>query len=114
MLFAVAILGTAVIAAAPSPAGLSIRGQYAVATMFFAGFLWVTGTLPLAVSAVSIPFVLTALGVYDDLDTALVGFADHLIFLFIAGFMLANALQKYDIDRRIALWMMSKMGSSPR
>ncbi|WP_394337716.1 SLC13 family permease [Halobellus sp. Atlit-38R] len=102
------------IAAAPSPEGLSIRGQYAVATMFFAGFLWVTGTLPLAVTAVSIPFVLTALGVYDDLDTALVGFADHLIFLFIAGFMLANALQKYDIDRRIALWMMSKMGSSPR
>ncbi|WP_256289607.1 SLC13 family permease [Halobellus inordinatus] len=114
ILFAVAILGTAVIAAAPSPEGLSIRGQYAVATMFFAGFLWVTGTLPLAVTAVSIPFVLTALGVYDDLDTALVGFADHLIFLFIAGFMLANALQKYDIDRRIALWMMSKMGSSPR
>jgi len=114
ILFAVAILGTAVIAAAPSPEGLSIRGQYAVATMFFAGFLWVTGTLPLAVTAVSIPFVLTAFGVYDDLDTALVGFADHLIFLFIAGFMLANALQKYDIDRRIALWMMSKMGSSPR
>ncbi|RLM57328.1 anion transporter [Halobellus sp. Atlit-31R] len=114
LLFFAAVLGTAVIAAAPSPEGLSIRGQYAVATMFFAGFLWVTGTLPLAVTAVSIPFVLTAFGVYDDLDTALVGFADHLIFLFIAGFMLANALQKYDIDRRIALWMMSKMGSSPR
>jgi len=114
LLFALAVLGTVAIAAGPSPDGLSIRGQYAMATMFFAGFLWVTGALPLAVTAVSIPFVLTTLGVYDDLDTALVGFADHLIFLFIAGFMLANALQKYDIDRRIALWLMSKMGSSPR
>jgi sodium-dependent dicarboxylate transporter 2/3/5 len=113
-LFAAAVIGTALIAVAPSPEGLTVKGQYAMATMFFAGFLWVTGTLPLAVTALSIPFVLTALGVYPDLDTALVGFADHLIFLFIAGFMLANALQKYDIDRRIALWMMSKMGSSPR
>jgi sodium-dependent dicarboxylate transporter 2/3/5 len=114
VLFAIAIAGTAAIAVAPSPGALPVRGQYAIATMFFAGFLWVTGALPLAVTAVSIPFVLTAMGVYDDLDAALVGFADHLIFLFIAGFMLANALQKYDIDRRIALWMMSKMGSSPR
>ncbi|ESP88197.1 SLC13 family permease [Candidatus Halobonum tyrrellensis] len=113
VLFAVAVVGAAAIALAPNPAGLSVRGQYAFATMFFAGLLWVTGALPLAVTAISIPFVLTALGVYADLDVALVGFADHLIFLFIAGFMLANALQKYDIDRRIALWLMARMGTSP-
>ncbi|GKZ12625.1 SLC13 family permease [Haladaptatus sp. T7] len=114
VLFVIALIGTAVIAAAPTPAGLSVRGQFAFATMFFAGFLWVTGTLPLAVTALSIPVVLTIFGVYADLDAALAGFANHLIFLFIAGFMLANALQKYDIDRRIALWIMSVMGSSPR
>ncbi|MFC4552661.1 MULTISPECIES: SLC13 family permease [Halorussus] len=114
VVFVLALLGTAVIAGAPNPNGLSVRGQFALATMFFAGFLWVTGAFPLAVTALSIPVVLTIFGVYADLDDALVGFADHLIFLFIAGFMLANALQKYDIDRRIALWMMAAMGSSPR
>ncbi|WP_458187884.1 SLC13 family permease [Haladaptatus sp. NG-WS-4] len=114
VVFVLALLGTAIIAGAPSPSGLSIRGQFALATMFFAGFLWVTGAFPLPVTALSIPVVLTVFGVYADLDEALVGFADHLIFLFIAGFMLANALQKYDIDRRIALWVMSVMGSSPR
>ncbi|WP_423744434.1 SLC13 family permease (plasmid) [Haladaptatus sp. SPP-AMP-3] len=113
-LFVLALLGTAIIAGAPTPNGLSVRGQFAFATMFFAGFLWVTGALPLAVTALSIPVLLTIFGVYADLDAALTGFADHLIFLFIAGFMLANALQKYDIDRRIALWIMSVMGSSPR
>ncbi|ELY70225.1 anion transporter [Natrinema versiforme JCM 10478] len=102
------------IAAAPSPAGLSVTGQYAIATMFFAGFLWVTGALPLAVTALTIPVLLTGTGVYDSMDTALVGFADHIIFLFLAGFMLANAIQKYDIDRRIALYSIAKMGSSPR
>jgi len=112
--FGIVCLGTVLIAAAPTPAGLSLAGQYTLATMFFAGALWVTGTLPLAVTALSIPVLLTATGVYDDMDTALVGFADHLIFLFMAGFMLANALQKYDIDRRIALYTMARMGSSPR
>ena len=114
IVFALALAGAALIATAPSPGGLSTRGQYAIATMFFAALLWVTGALPLAVTALSIPVLLTAFGIYDSIDPALAGFADHLIFLFIAGFMLANALQKYDIDRRIALWMMSAMGSSAR
>jgi sodium-dependent dicarboxylate transporter 2/3/5 len=82
--------------------------------MFFAAVLWVSGVIPLAVTALSIPILLTGLGVYPDMDAALAGFADHIIFLFIAGFMLANALQKYDIDRRIALYMMATMGTSPR
>ncbi len=113
-MFAVALLGTGIVAFGPSPEGLNPRAQYAFATMFFAGALWVTGAMPLAVTALTIPVLLTAFGVYADLDAALSGFADHLIFLFVAGFMLANALQKYDIDRRIALWLMSRMGTSPR
>jgi sodium-dependent dicarboxylate transporter 2/3/5 len=112
--FLVALLGAAVIGFGPSVEGLSTRGQYALATMYFAAVLWVTGAFPLAVTALSIPVLLTAFGVYDDIDPALSGFADHLIFLFVAGFMLANALQKYDIDRRIALWIMTRMGASPR
>ncbi|MGQ3412180.1 SLC13 family permease [Natrinema sp. LN54] len=112
--FLLAGIGMVAIAAAPSPAGLSVTGQYAIATMFFAGILWVTGALPLAVTALTIPVLLTGTGVYDSMDAALVGFADHIIFLFLAGFMLANAIQKYDIDRRIALYSIAKMGSSPR
>ncbi|WP_081603328.1 SLC13 family permease [Natrinema altunense] len=112
--FLLAATGAVAIGAAPSPTGLSMAGQYAIATMFFAGFLWVTGALPLAVTALTIPVLLTGTGVYDSMDAALVGFADHIIFLFLAGFMLANAIQKYDIDRRIALYAIAKLGSSPR
>ncbi|RJT07192.1 SLC13 family permease [Halococcus sp. IIIV-5B] len=112
--FAVAVIGTIGIAFAPTPGGLSIRGQYALATMFFVGMLWVTGALPLAVTALCVPILLTGFGVYPTMDEALAGFADHIIFLFLAGFMLANALQKYDIDRRIALSVLARMGTSPR
>lgn len=114
LLFAAAVLGTAAIAAAPRPEGLTLEGQYALATLFFAAFLWVTAALPLAVTALAIPVVLTVLGVHADMEPALAGFADPLIFLFLAGFMLASALQKYRIDRRIALRLMAVMGTSPR
>nr|WP_248908673.1 SLC13 family permease [Halocatena marina] len=114
MVFGIALLGALMIGVLPTPDGLPARGQYALATMFFAGVLWVSGVLPLAVTALSIPILLTGFGVYANIDEALAGFADHIIFLFIAGFMLANALQKYDIDRRIALYMMATMGTSPR
>ncbi len=106
--------GVAIICLAPQPAGLSLKGQYALATLFFSAFLWVTATLPLAVTALSVPLLLTVLGVYPEMDPALAGFADPLIFLFMAGFMLAVALQKYRIDRRIALIIMATMGASPR
>jgi len=114
VLFAVAVAGTAAIGLAPTPEGLGVRGQYALATLFFAAFLWVTAALPLAVTALTIPVLLTGLGVHADMAPALAGFADPLIFLFVAGFMLANALQKYGIDRRIALGLMARLGASPR
>jgi len=114
ILFVIALLGTVLICLFPPPEGLSRRGLYAIATTFFAAFLWVTGALPLPVTALSIPASLTVLGVYADIDSALAGFSNHLIFLFIVGFMLANLLGKYEIDRRIALYILSRMGSSPR
>lgn len=114
VVFAIAVIGTIAVAVAPTPSGLSIRGQYALATMFFVGVLWVTGAFPLAVTALCVPILLTGFGVYQTMDAALTGFADHIIFLFLAGFMLANALQKYDIDRRIALSVLARMGTSPR
>jgi sodium-dependent dicarboxylate transporter 2/3/5 len=110
----VALVATAAVVAVPTPAGLDRAGQLALATMVLAAILWVTDALPLAVTALLIPVALTVFGVYDDMELALSGFADPLIFLFIAGFMLAEALQTHNIDRRIALGLIDWMGRSPR
>ena len=110
----VALVGTAAIAAVPFGADLSAPGRYALATMFFAGTLWVTGALPLPVTALLVPVLVTAFGIYPRLGEALIGFADPVIFLLLAGFMIAEAFQKHGIDRRIALFTMARFGSSPR
>lgn len=101
-------------AVAPTPDALTTAGQYAVATTSFAAVLWVTGAVPLSLTALSIPVVLTTVGVYPDFADAVAGFADPVVFLLLAGFMLAEALQTHGIDRRIAFAILVRFGTSPR
>jgi sodium-dependent dicarboxylate transporter 2/3/5 len=70
--------------------------------------------VPLPLTALSIPILLTVFGVYPDFGDAVAGFADPVIFLLLAGFMLASALQAHGIDRRIAFALLVRFGTSAR
>ncbi len=107
-----AILATIIVASVHIRA-LEPAAQYAIATMVFAAVLWVTGAVPLPVTALMIPVVLTVFGVYPDLTPAVAGFADPVVFLLLAGFVLAEALQAHDIDQRVAYIVLGRLGSSP-
>ncbi|WP_440992317.1 SLC13 family permease [Haloarchaeobius baliensis] len=111
---AFAIVLTAVVATVPIDGSLTVAGQYAVATMVFAAVLWVTGAIPLPLTALTVPILLTLFGVYPEFGDAVAGFADPVIFLLLAGFMFAEALQKHDVDRRIALAILVRFGTSAR
>ncbi|MFC7137937.1 SLC13 family permease [Halobaculum litoreum] len=94
--------------------GLSAVGHYALATAVFAAVLWVTEALPLPVTALCVPVLLTTYGVFPTLGRALDGFADPVVFLLLTGFVLAAALSKHGIDRRIAYRIVLRVGTSPR
>lgn len=94
--------------------GLSTVGTFALATMVFAAVLWVTEGLPLPATALCVPILLTVFGVFPTMAAALQGFADPIIFLLLAGFVLAEALQKHGIDRRIAYHLILGLGTSSR
>ena len=111
---AAALVVTAVVATVPTGASLTTGGQYAVATMAFAAILWITGAIPLPLTALLIPVLLTVFGVYPDFGDAVAGFADPVIFLLLAGFMLAEALQAHEIDRRVAFSILVWFGTSAR
>lgn len=69
--------------------------------------LWISEALPLAVSALLAPALCVLLDVAPAKD-AFAGFAHPLIFLFMGGFMLAEALSVQGFDRRAALWLLSR------
>jgi sodium-dependent dicarboxylate transporter 2/3/5 len=108
-----ALAGTAAVVVAPAPS-LSQPAQAAIATMVFAAVLWVTEGLPLPVTSLCLPVLLTGLGVYPRMADALTGFADPIVFLLLAGFVLAAALERHNIDRRIAYAIVGQLGASPR
>ena len=73
---------------------------------------WVTEAVPLAVTAL-LPIILyPTLGVMSGKDVAPIYF-NHIIFLFIGGFLVALAMRRWDLHRRIALKILMIFGSKP-
>ena len=69
--------------------------------------LWITETLPLAITAMLGPVLAVALGVAPA-RAAFASFADPVIFVFIGSFMLAEAMFVHGVDRRIAFTALSR------
>ena len=72
---------------------------------------WVTEALPMPVVAM-LPLVLFPLLGIADLSTVAVSYGDQIIFLFLGGFMLGLAIEKWNLHRRIALGIVKITGTS--
>ena len=73
---------------------------------------WMVEVVPLAVTSL-LPIVLfPALGIMDGKEVSATYF-NHVIFLFIGGFLVALAIQKWNLHKRIALNILRVVGSSP-
>ena len=73
---------------------------------------WVSETIPLAVTAL-VPMVLfPALGVLDGKAVSEV-YMNHIIFVYVGGFMMALAMEKWNLHKRIALKLLVLIGVSP-
>ncbi len=85
---------------------------YTLAIAVLMAIWWITEVVPLAITAL-LPVVLFPLfGVMDGKDVSSTYF-NHVIFLFIGGFLVALAMQKWDLHKRIAIRILLITGSSP-
>ena len=74
---------------------------------------WMTEALPLAVTSL-VPLVLfPVLGIMDGKATSN-QYINHIIFLFLGGFMVALAMERWDLHKRIALAVMVRFGNHTR
>ena len=92
--------------------GLSYPGHAAIALLVFAVIMWATETVHLAVTSLIILFIQPIIGV-ESFDSAVIGFANPIIFLMIGGFIIAEAIRKSGLATRLTYTMLNKFGTSP-
>lgn len=73
---------------------------------------WITEVVPLAVTSLLPVALFPLLGIMDGKDVSATYF-NHVIFLFIGGFIIALTMQRWNLHRRIALHILILTGVSP-
>ncbi|MDC4233503.1 DASS family sodium-coupled anion symporter [Actinomyces sp. B33] len=77
------------------------------------GTWWMTEAIPLAATAL-LPLVIFPAFQVADFTTVAAPYASDTIYLFMGGFMIALAMQKWNLHRRIALGVVLLVGTRPR
>ncbi len=97
----------------PTLEGLTAEGQRMLAVTALMAIWWIGEGTSLAVTAL-LPLVLfPLLGILSSKQVA-PNYANHLIFLFLGGFMIALAMEKWSFHKRLALWIIFAVGSRPQ
>ncbi len=73
---------------------------------------WITDAIPLFATAL-VPLVLYPLLEIESGGVTAPLYFNSTIILFIGGFMIALTMEKWDLHRRIALWIIGKIGGGP-
>src|SRR5689334_20778953 len=109
----------------PTPQGLPYAGQIMLGMLLFSVILWMTEAVDYAISAVLITALMAfllgmapnaakpaeALGTSAALGLALGGFANTALALVAAATFLSAAMTVTGLDKRIALFVLSKVGA---
>ncbi|MBK6902622.1 MAG: SLC13/DASS family transporter [Saprospirales bacterium] len=85
---------------------------YTLAVAILMALWWMTEAVPLAVTSLLPVVLFPTLGIMNGRETS-TSYINDVIFLFIGGFMVALAIQRWGLHKRIALRILRMTGSSP-
>ncbi len=94
-------------------ADLSSDARVVAAVATLMAVWWITEALPLPATSL-LPIVLFPVLTAIDVDAATAPYANSIVFLFLGGFLIAIAMQKWNLHRRIALLTLRRVGTHPR
>lgn len=95
----------------PAPAGMSDLAWLASGLASAMALWWITETLPLPATAL-LPVAVAPIIGLTELSDAARSYSDPLIFLFLGGFLIAKAIEKSGLHKRLAGVLLRQAGSS--
>ncbi len=97
----------------PPPANLQPAGWFTAAVGVLMALLWVSETVPIPVTSL-LPLILFPFLGIGSIKESAVPYANPLIFMFMGGFIIALAMQRWNLHRRLALSIIHLIGMQPR
>jgi solute carrier family 13 (sodium-dependent dicarboxylate transporter), member 2/3/5 len=110
--FVAGLGGFIALLAIPTPEALSPEGWRTAAVAYLMAAWWMTEAIPIPATAL-LPLALFPLLGILDMNATTGPYANPLIFLFLGGFLLALGMQQWGLHRRVALWILARVGASP-
>lgn len=105
-------LGFAVLYWGIQPEGLSAEGQAVLACTWWIAVWWITEAMPVEVTSL-LPILLFPLTNAVPIKATTASYGHPFIFLFVGGFILAIAIEKWQLHRRIAYFIIRQVGEQP-
>lgn len=94
-----------------SPEGLSSEGLAILASTIWIAIWWMTEAIPIPATSL-LPIVLFPMAGGLDIDATTSAYGSDTIFLFMGGFVIALAMEKWNLHKRIALTIISLIGTN--
>ena len=95
------------------PEGLSDQANAVLASTLWIAIWWTTEAIPIAVTSL-LPIILFPLSGALPLEVTSSSFGHRYVFLYMGGFILALAIEKWNLHKRIALNIIILIGTDVR
>ncbi len=96
----------------PAPEGMSVVAWKTAAVAILMATWWITEAIPISTTAL-LPIVLFPVLNIAPIGDTTAPYANPLIFLFMGGFIIAIAMQRWELHKRIALRIVNFVGVKP-
>ena len=94
----------------PPPEGLDVAAWRVAAVAALLAIFWLSEAVPISVTAL-LPIVLFPTLSVSPVAAASAPYADPIVFLFLGGFLIALAIERWNLHRRIALSVLASIGA---
>ncbi|KIL46748.1 SLC13 family permease [Jeotgalibacillus soli] len=91
--------------------GLSTEGRMVLATTLWVATWWITEAIPIPAASL-LPIILLPMTGALEGGAVTASYGDPIVFLFLGGFMIALAMEKWNLHKRIALNIIAIVGTS--